>query len=109
MEIPETLRRKIDLFRVAGRFFRYEDELFAEPNWVAVLLGQNIWPAAHDPAAGALDLDAVEGALARMHAAIGRAVAGMPSHEAFIDRHCAARTAPEPAMAGVTREGRTSA
>ena len=45
MEIPDSLQRKIDLFRAKGRIFREGDELFGDPSWVAVCLGQHIVPA----------------------------------------------------------------
>src|SRR5690606_19490604 len=44
MSIPSTLQRKIDLFKASGRFFREDDELFVDSNWVAVFLGQKVWP-----------------------------------------------------------------
>ncbi len=49
MPIPDTLQRKIDLFRSNGRVFRDGMELFAEPSWLQVMVGQRIMPAAHHP------------------------------------------------------------
>jgi tryptophan halogenase len=66
MALPETLNRKIALFREKGRIFRYDDELFAVPSWVAVLLGQGILPEGYDPVVDALDADKVAGALRQM-------------------------------------------
>src|SRR3546814_4264520 len=42
MAIPDTLARKVELFRSHGRIFREEDELFIEIAWFQVLTGQNI-------------------------------------------------------------------
>src|SRR5690606_39868807 len=55
MPIPETLQRKIDLWKIHGRVFREGKELFGTVSWVAVMLGQNIWPDAYDPIADTLD------------------------------------------------------
>ena len=44
MDIPDSLRHKIALFREAGRVFRYDEELFTKPSWVAVMVGQHITP-----------------------------------------------------------------
>jgi tryptophan halogenase len=66
MDLPETLARKIALFREKGRIFRYDDELFTVPSWVAVLLGQGIMPTGYDPIVDALDADRVAGALRQM-------------------------------------------
>jgi tryptophan 7-halogenase len=54
MSVPDTLAHKIALFREHGRVFRYNEELFDVPSWVAVMLGQGIIPAAPDPLATAM-------------------------------------------------------
>ena len=55
MPVPDTLAEKIALFRRKGRVFRYDDELFAVPSWVSVMLGQGIVPVGYDPLVDALD------------------------------------------------------
>jgi tryptophan halogenase len=94
MEIPETLQRKLDLFRAHGRLFRYEDELFAESSWLAVLLGQNIMPRRHDPLADTLPDADVRATLARMKAFIAETAAKLPRHGDYVRRHCPAQQAP---------------
>ena len=54
MTIPDSLEHKIALFREHGRVFRYNDELFELPSWVAVMLGQQIIPKSYDPLVDAL-------------------------------------------------------
>ena len=66
MALPDTLVRKIALFREKGRLFRYGDELFTLTSWVAVLLGQGIMPDGYDPIIDALDTDRVAGALRQL-------------------------------------------
>jgi tryptophan halogenase len=90
MSIPDSLRHKIELFREAGRVFRYEDELFARASWVAVFLGQNIVPRRQDPIVAALNHGQVRESLDSMHAAMLAAVRAMPSHADFIQRYCPA-------------------
>lgn len=80
MPLPDTLARKIALFREKGRIFRYEDELFATPSWVAVLLGQGVMPEGYDPVIDALDEERVLAALLQMRQATATAVAGLPPH-----------------------------
>ncbi|MFD1035615.1 tryptophan halogenase family protein [Sphingomonas hankookensis] len=86
MDVPDSLTRKLALFRQKGRVFRYEDELFAMPSWVAVLLGQGVDPVGHDPVADALDEDRLAGALRQMRSATAAAVAGLPPHGAVLAR-----------------------
>ncbi|MGY2736966.1 tryptophan halogenase family protein [Sphingomonas sp. UYP23] len=90
MDVPETLVRKIELFRAKGRFFRYDDELFSLASWVAVLLGQGITPQGYDPIVDALDEEWLAEAVEHMRQAVRGKVAGMPTQAAFIQRHCAA-------------------
>ena len=44
MEIPESLQYKIDHFRNYGLIVSDERELFANPSWIAVYLGQGVTP-----------------------------------------------------------------
>ena len=87
MPIPDSLAHKIALFRQKGRLFRYDDELFAVPSWVSVLLGQNIVPDGYDPIVDALDADRVADALRGMAAATRQAASAMPTHADFIARY----------------------
>lgn len=90
MDIPDSLRHKIALFREAGRIFRYDDELFTRPSWIAVLFGQHIEPKTVDPIVSNLPADEVARSLTSMRTAIERAAARMPTHEEFIARYCPA-------------------
>lgn len=90
MSIPDSLTHKIELFREAGRVFRYDDELFSRPSWIAVMLGQNIVPKVCDPIVSTLDAAQVNHSLGSMHRAMIDAAAKMPSHAAFIDQYCKA-------------------
>ena len=86
MSVPDSLTRKIELFRRKGRVFRYNDELFVIPSWVAVMLGQNILPDGYDPVVDALDTDRVAGALRQLRTGYAQAAADSPSHADAISR-----------------------
>jgi tryptophan 7-halogenase len=88
MDIPTTLQRKIALFRSRGRLMRFEDELFTDSNWTAVLIGQGIIPDGYDPLADTLSLDDTGHMLGRMTKLFHQAASAMPGHGQFIDRHC---------------------
>jgi tryptophan halogenase len=90
MDIPDSLHHKIDLFREAGRVFRYDNELFSRPSWVAVMLGQNLLPKVCDPIVSGLDPAQVDHSLASMQRAMDAAAEKMPSHAAFINQYCKA-------------------
>lgn len=84
MEIPDSLRRKMELFRSRGRVFRFEDELFQDTSWIAVLLGQGVRPERHDPITEVMPLEATRDHLHRMRALIRDGVERMPTHDDFI-------------------------
>ncbi|WP_252181104.1 tryptophan halogenase family protein [Azospirillum sp. B4] len=90
MEIPDALRHKMDLFRARGRVARFDDQLFVEPSWLAVFLGQGVWPRSYDPVADVLPDAEVAARLARIRQAIRHMADGMPTHRDFINRHCRA-------------------
>jgi tryptophan halogenase len=90
MTLPDTLLHKIELFRETGRVFRYNDELFARPSWVAVMLGQGIMPTTSDPIVATLPADDVARSLASMREAMAAAVQRMPTHGEFLLRYCPA-------------------
>ena len=87
MEVPDSLTDRIALFQEAGRVFRYEDELFSKPSWVAVLLGQNILPRSVDPIVTTVDQDKISRSLGSMKSAMAGAVANMQTHKAFLERY----------------------
>ncbi|MBX9615400.1 MAG: tryptophan 7-halogenase [Caulobacteraceae bacterium] len=90
MTIPDSLARKIDLFAATGRLFRYEDELFSEASWIAVLLGQGIIPRTYEPLADAVDVTLTDRRMDAVARVIRDVAADMPGHEAFIAGYCAA-------------------
>ena len=100
MSIPDSLARKIELFRGRGRLFRHEDDLFAESSWVAVLLGQGVLPQGYDPLVDTVNDEAVRRNLELMRAHVRRVAEAMPTHAAYIAAHCAAdRRGGTPALA----------
>jgi tryptophan halogenase len=90
MPIPDTLGYKLSQFRDSGRVVRHSGDLFAATNWLAVMMGQEIWPARYDPLVDQYDVEDIRCNLRDMAAAI-RAAAGMtPLHADYIERYCRA-------------------
>jgi tryptophan halogenase len=84
------LREYIALFADAGRFYRNGTELFAATSWVQVMLGQGITPRGYHPAVDWVSEADLKAFVEGTEKIIARCVAGMPRHEDFIARHCAA-------------------
>ena len=90
MSVPDSLTRKIELFRRRSLVFREDDELFLEPSWIAVLMGQGIVPESYDPLADALDAATLGNGLRSMRERVQRSASAMSTHAEFIARHCRA-------------------
>jgi tryptophan halogenase len=93
MDIPETLAYRIELFRSSGRVAFEAQELFVEPNWLSVFIGQGIWPRRYDPLADRLPLGSITDELQRLRTSIRQTAEAMPAHAAFIAEHCRAQSA----------------
>jgi tryptophan halogenase len=90
MPVPESLTRKIELFKRHGRVVRDADELFSDMSWVEVMHGQGIEPAAYHPLVDVMPKQEIAHRLASIKAVIDRSVDRMPSHAQFIKEHCKA-------------------
>ena len=84
MEVPASLARKMELWRLHARVFRENAELFAQPSWIAVLMGQNIEPDAYDAIADTLDEAKIASAMAQMRENYRSVAERLPSQEAFL-------------------------
>jgi tryptophan halogenase len=89
MSIPDSLTEKIALFRARGRVEPYVRGLFLEPSWLAVYLGQRVFPEDQDARAAEIPADRLAAALARMRSEIAASIATLPDHAAYIAAHCA--------------------
>lgn len=91
MSIPEPLQYKIDHFRRHGRLVAEGLELFQNPNWLAIFIGQEVWPERYDPLVDMRsDVDATR-LLSGLHRVIAESAQAMPTHQKYIERHCRAR------------------
>lgn len=85
MEIPETLRRKIELYQAHGRIVRDNNELFSEVGWLQVMHGQGLKPRRHHPLVELIDEREVAAYLEETSSVIKKCVNVMPAHGEFVD------------------------
>ena len=90
MAIPDSLAHKIELFQSRAKIARYDEQLFAEPSWLAVFLGQGISPRDYDRLADVPAYDDVVRAVRRVGQTNADLVARLPTHDAFIAATCRA-------------------
>jgi tryptophan 7-halogenase len=90
MELPDSLRERLELFRGCGRIIRADAELFTERSWFFILLGQNVLPESHDPLTEDVPAPDMQQLLERIAEVVARCAATMPPHQDFIAQNCAA-------------------
>jgi tryptophan halogenase len=90
MQVPDTLSYRMNLFRSSGRVAFEDRELFVEPSWLSVFIGQGVWPRRYDPLADTIPLDTTRSQMRSLRGLIRQTAEAMPAHAAFIAEHCRA-------------------
>lgn len=91
MAVPASLRHRIALYESHGRIVRDGNELFAEVGWLQVLHGQNARARGYHPLVDRVPEADVQAFLDNVQKVVATCAGVMPSHEAFLAEHCAAR------------------
>jgi tryptophan 7-halogenase len=92
MAVPDTLARRMELFKATGKVFREQDELFTEVAWQQVMIGQGLLPRDYHPLVDALSKDQLTDLLGNLRKIIDEAVASLPDHAQFLEQYCYGRT-----------------
>ena len=90
MTLPDSLQEKIDAWLTRGYVLNYEFGVFLPPSWIAVMLGQNLMPRAHDPRADRLDLTDLRNDVQKIRSDTARAVDATPTQSDFLAHYGAA-------------------
>ncbi|HMA49482.1 MAG TPA: tryptophan halogenase family protein [Magnetospirillaceae bacterium] len=86
MKIPDSLAEKIELFRRRGFAIFPNQTLFQEPNWLAVMLGQELMPEGYDPLANHGDLEQMRAGFEETRRIVAGTAEAAPSHQEMLDR-----------------------
>jgi tryptophan 7-halogenase len=101
MEIPDSLREKIELFVHRGQVPMYKDGLFAPPSWISAFIGQGYMPRAYDRLSDNMELETVVAAMEDLRTRISDRVDAMPAHADFVADYCSSVGVAQPAPAPV--------
>jgi tryptophan halogenase len=82
--IPDPLAYKMAQYASRGKLVSYDQEPLAETAWLALYLGQGIWPKRCEALADSADPESVRQQLSRVRAAIEQAAGAMPAHATYI-------------------------
>ena len=89
MDIPETLRRRIEIFSEEAQAYQAGGELFRVDSWVQVMMGQGITPKSYHPFVRQMSEAHLRDFLKQFKSSIMQSVERLPEHEAFIRTYCA--------------------
>ena len=87
MELPESLKEKMDAWTRRGFVPAYEFSVFLPPSWVAVFMGQNVLPQGYDMRANLISSEELTTQANGLSSSIKTMIDKAPSHQAFIQSH----------------------
>ena len=93
MEVPDSLTRKIELFRHSGIIERYREGLFTPISWLSVFTGQGLIPESYSPLADATPDEKLVAQMDQFRSDLRDRAEEMLPHDRFIDRYCNAQSA----------------
>jgi tryptophan halogenase len=90
MDIPETLKHRMLLFKESANVFKKEEELFGETSWVQVMMGQGLIPEQYHPIVDLMDDNELQKFLDNIKLTVKCKVDNWPNHLDFIEQYCKA-------------------
>jgi tryptophan halogenase len=90
MDLPESLRRRMEIFFARGIIPLEGDEAFYEPSWVAIFFGQERLPKRFDPMVDRVETEKLKAGMRHRREVIAQLTDRVPLHSEFISRTCAA-------------------
>lgn len=85
MELPDSLNKKMAIFKERGHFIRYRWEMFHPMSWLAIYTGFQYLPKNYDPAVDAYDVDDLAKNFKLMEESIRNLVDESIYHQEFLN------------------------
>jgi tryptophan 7-halogenase len=89
MEIPDSLRERVELFKQGGYIYKVDGELMTVDSWISVMLGQRIKPETYHHFARVNDRELKE-YMAKHRAHVAQVVNALPTHADFVKQYAGA-------------------
>lgn len=87
MDIPDSLRNRIELFRDTGLAYQEKVELFQVDSWLQVMMGQRLFPQGRHHLGRLMKREEMQMALNGLKSRVANGVAQLPSHQAFLEQY----------------------
>ncbi|CAH9051786.1 Flavin-dependent tryptophan halogenase PrnA [Pseudoalteromonas holothuriae] len=86
MDIPDSLVKKMHLFKQTGQLLREDEELFAQVAWLQVFIGQGLIPKQSHPLVNSMNDEQRASLFDSLQTLIQQTVSAMPTHTDFLKR-----------------------
>lgn len=87
MNIPESLKVRMELFKQTGRFVQHKNQIFVD-SWLQVMIGQGLIPQQHHGLADELSEPELTDFLQKIELDIAAKVNRLPSHGEYLNKQC---------------------
>lgn len=88
MTIPDTLKKRINIYKDTAHLYRRDNELFGKTSWFAVMHGQGLHPAQYHPSANIMPQNELEKRMSDIRKTWSNCLKTMPMHQDFINKNC---------------------
>ncbi len=88
MEVPDSLKARIELFRESGVAYQGPGELFRTDSWVQVMLGQRLEPQGWHRLGAMMNPDEMNQVFGGLKQTVDHAISNMADHDAFLKQYC---------------------
>ena len=88
MDVPDSLKARIELFRSSGLAYQGPDELFRTDSWVQVMLGQRLEPNGWHRLGALMNQNEMNQVFDGLKARVDHSVANMMPQDAFLKQYC---------------------
>ncbi|MDO3385662.1 tryptophan 7-halogenase [Gilvimarinus sp. SDUM040013] len=92
MAIPDSLQATIEIFKGSGRLIPSPEDLFTPHSWLAVMLGQGIYPKNYDKLVEQVPSESLAQNMQLLRDSVSKTAAALPTHSEYIRRYCAVRS-----------------
>ena len=87
MDIPDSLRQRLDIFRERGMIINKAEETFYASSWLAIMLGQGPMPVSHSPLLDGPTRDGLRDMLQQMRRQIATWIEPLPTQDELLRHH----------------------
>lgn len=83
LELPDSLARRLSLYRATGRIAALQSALFGELDWFWILEGMGVIPGDYDPMVDTVDFEQVKRVMLAISQKVSADASRAPTHDSF--------------------------